>query len=727
MKLFSRVKKALRGDVAPRAAAQEVARRAKETLEQRRERARLDELNHQPARLREDFARIRASDLLAHFRSRVRPKFFPGLADAKRSAELQEELFGDETSELIARAHRIVDEHCWPLLGFGEKCFGTHASGMQPARGVRTDKDEIQWNRDPLSGFDWPLDYHADIALIRNDGSDARVVWELNRLSHAITLGRAYAITDDERFTEEFLRQLGSWRARNPVGRGVNWNCAMEVSLRAMNLLMALALLLRSPRLDEFALKDLLQMFDQHGAHIRRNLEVSHIANSNHYLCDVAGLLWLGVMLPELEAADEWRRFGLRELLAEMDKQILPDGADYEASTGYHRLKAEAFLYSFSLCHLNGIDIEERYWTKLRGMIEYMRAYLRPDGRAPLIGDSDGGRILPIADRAADDHEYVVALGAAVFQDSKFKILNSKTPEEILWILGEHGVTDFHRVRPAAGPASSDFPNAGIYVLRDRDLYLLFNCSDSGMNGRGAHGHNDALSIEVSAGGVPFIVDPGSYVYTANLRERHLFRSTAYHSTVQVDGEEQNSIDEGVPFVIGNEARPRVLQCEIGSEVEVIAAEHDGYRRLASAVTHRRTIRFDKTKRFWEIEDELIGEGTHDLAFRFHVAPELDAAKVDDEAIELVHPGSGTRLLIKCQQPDRQGRPVSLPLPELEPQYSSTDYGAKGESVSVCWKITTTLPFGFRFLLIPICAGEDQEERLKLVSEPARKQGQLSH
>src|ERR1043166_6655878 len=326
MKLFSRVKKALRGDVAPRAAAQEVARRAKETLEQRRERARLDELNEQPARLREEFARVRASDLLAHFRSRVRPKFFPGFADSKQTADLQRQLFPHETDDLIARANRIVEEHCWPLLGFGEKCFG---------------KEEIQWNRDPLSGSDWPLDYHADIELIRNDGSDARVIWELNRLSHLVTLGRAYAVTNDERFSAEFLKQLGSWRTQNPVGRGINWSCAMEIALRAMNLLAAFTLFLRSPQLDEIALKEQLQMFDQHGAHIQRNLEFSHIATSNHYLCDVAGLLWLGVMLPELEAASEWREFGLRELLAEMNKQILPDGADWEASTGYHRLKAE--------------------------------------------------------------------------------------------------------------------------------------------------------------------------------------------------------------------------------------------------------------------------------------------------------------------------------------------------------------------------------------------------
>ncbi|HMH43206.1 MAG TPA: alginate lyase family protein, partial [Pyrinomonadaceae bacterium] len=525
MKLISTTRRMLRGEVSPRLAALEAARRVRVLNERRRERGQLAELDLQAARLREEFARIRASDLLAHFRSRVKPKFLPGFQDAARSAELQQKLFRQPTAQLIDQARRIVKEHCWPLLGFGEKCFG---------------KEAIEWNRDPLSGFSWPLDYHADINLIRHDGSDARVVWELNRLSHFITLGRAYAVTSDDTFSKEFFQQLNDWRAQNPTARGVNWNCAMEVALRAINLLAAFQLFLRAPEMDDLALKEFLKLFDQHGAHIRRNLEFSHIASSNHYLADVVGLLWLGVMLPELQSASEWREFGLRELLREMDQQLLADGADNEASTGYHRLKAEIFLYSFVLCHLNGIDIDEKYWSKLRAMIDYVRAYSRPDGYAPLLGDSDSGQFLPIVRRRGDDHSYLLAVGAAVFQEPRFKVAQSSAPEELLWILGEDGVRDYEALRQSHALTSQAFPDAGTYVLRDDDLYLLFNASESGINGRGSHGHNDALSIEVSAGDAAFIVDPGSYIYTSNLPERHVFRSTAYHSTVQVDGQEQN-------------------------------------------------------------------------------------------------------------------------------------------------------------------------------------------
>ena len=692
MSIISKIKRMLRGEVDARTAAQETVRRLRGAQELKYERAQLDQLNRQPARLRAEFAGRSPAELLEHFRSRQTPEFFPGFTEAQVTARWQQELFPVETSELLIQATRIADEHCWPLLGFGEKCFGV---------------EDVKWNRDPLSGFDWPDAFHADINLIRNDGSDARVVWELNRLSHFVTLGRAYSITNNEKFTSEFFRQLAGWREQNPLGRGLNWNCAMEVALRAMNLLAAFELFLRAPAMDEAALLELLKMFDQHGAHIRRNLEFSHIATSNHYLADVTGLLWLGVMLPELEAASEWREFGLRELLQELDKQTLPDGADYEAATGYHRLKLELFLYSFVLSHLNGIQIPEQFWTKVRGMVEYLRAYLRPDGLAPLIGDTDSGQLLPIVRRSGDDHGYLLALGAAVFQEPRFKVSDQRLPEELLWILGEQGVRDYRALPSGENPQSQAFPDAGTYVLRQDDLYLLFNASSSGVKGRGSHGHNDALSIEVSAGGTAFIVDPGTYLYTADLHQRHLFRSAAYHSTVEVDGVEQNTTDEQAPFIIGNEAQPRMLGWESGVEKDVVTAEHGGYQRLPAPVTHRRTVTFHKRDRLWLIADDISGQGEHELAFRFHLSPGIETTVRPDGSIEACDKITSARLLIVPR-----GITVQA---ELEERSSSRDYGAKQPSVSACWRLRTVLPFTAYFGIVPIATGENVGERIALV------------
>ena len=276
------------------------------------------------------------------------------------------------------------------------------------------------------------------------------------------------------------------------------------------------------------------------------------------------GLLWLGLLLAELRDAAV-AQLWFEQMLLEMDKQVLADGADFEASTGYHRFVTELFLYSFVLCRDNNVEIEESYWSRLHQMLVYVRAYLRPDGFAPLIGDTDSGQVLPVVRRRADDHAYLLDIGAKVFNDPTLD--------------SEYAV-------------SQAFPHAGIYIMRDRDLYLCFNASGAGINGRGSHGHNDVLSIEVSAGGRAFIVDPGTYVYSADLAKRHEFRSTAYHSTVQIDGLEQNTIRVDTPFVIGNEAKPRVLEWKTSDDFDKVVAEHYGY-----SVTHRRTVTFDKRER----------------------------------------------------------------------------------------------------------------------------------
>jgi uncharacterized heparinase superfamily protein len=463
-----------------------------------------------------------------------------------------------------------------------------------------------------------------------------RVLWELNRLGHFLPVACAYAATHDERYSAEFFTQLETWAEQNPYAHGPNWTCAMEVALRAMNLVVAFEFFRHSPQLGADFLAFFLKLLQQHGNYIRRNLEFSYIATSNHYLSDVVGLLWVGLLLPELRDAEEWRQFGLRQMLIEMDKQVLADGADFEASTGYHRFVTELVLYSFMLCRANNIEIEQRYWSRLDQMLNYVRAYLRPDGFAPLIGDTDSGQVLPVVRRRADDHAYILNL--------------LKSDEQPL--------------------VSQSFPHAGTYIMRHADLYLCFNVSDAGINGRGSHGHNDVLSIEVSAGERAFIVDPGTYVYSADLAKRHEFRSTAYHSTVQIDGLEQNTIRVDTPFVIGNEAKPRVLEWKTSDDFDKVVGEHYGY-----PVIHRRTVTFDKRGRFWLIDDEFIGEGEHVYEARFHFAPGLD---VSVKAVSVEAGGLTVALLNSDVQP------------VLEKSSASIDYGQVSDTMSACWKITGT-------------------------------------
>jgi len=691
--IIDRLRRAFRGGVTPRDAALEAVRLGRARLASRRERARLAETEGRllPARLRPEFARLAPGELLAHFRAPRDARLPRGFEQAAglESSSPPEVSRAPGRDETVGEAEDILRAGRWPLLGLGALDFGA----------------DVDWLRDPLSGARWPLEYHADVRLARGDGSDVRVLWELNRLAHLSTLARAYAFTRDARFAAGCFRQLRSWRAQNPLGFGPNWACAMEVALRAVNLLAAFRLL--APALDPETLSFVLALLDEHAAHVRRNLEFSHVRTSNHYLTDVAGLFWVGVCLPELEDAGGWRAWAASELPREMERQVLEDGADWEASTGYHRYVSELFLCSFVLARENGIDFGERYRLRLRSMLEYSRAVLRPDGRAPLVGDADGGRFLPLSQRAADEHAYLLSVGAVVFDEPRFKV-TPEAPPELFWLSGTEGVRRHGAMPEAPAPGSQAFRHAGTYVLRAGDDYLLLNASGAGLGGRGSHAHNDALGVEVSAGGACFVRDPGTFVYTADLGERHRFRSTAYHSTVEVDGREQNSVGEQLPFVIGDEARPRLVRWEDDESHTLAAAEHSGYAGSpAGAVTHRRSVFFDKRARFWLIEDALEGRGRHAFRFRFHLAPGAGARVRADHAVEVCDRIKAARLFILA--------PEGFGAPSLEPRHSSRDYGAKEESVALCWTVEAGAPLAARWLLVPVHAGERADERLALI------------
>jgi len=193
------------------------------------------------------------------------------------------------------------------------------------------------------------------------------------------------------------------------------------------------------------------------------------------------------------------------------------------------------------------------------------------------------------------------------------------------------------------------------------------------------------------------------------VRQRNLFRSTASHSTVQIDETEQNSIEEQTPFLIGDEARARILEWQTDDARDTVVAEHDGYRRFSQPVTHRRAVRFDKRKRFWLVEDSFSGQGEHEFAFRFHLAPGLKSKLRTDSIVEIRDEKNGARLFISARGLEAE--------PQFESRFSSRDYGEKQPSHSVCWRKSGATNLKAEFTLIPARAGEDERERLAILSE----------
>ena len=115
-------------------------------------------------------------------------------------------------------------------------------------------------------------------------------------------------------------------------------------------------------------------------------------------------------------------------------------------------------------------------------------------------------------------------------------------------------------------------------------------CGDVGLRGLGCHAHNDALSFELSLGEQPLIVDPGTFVYTPDPAERNRFRSTGWHSTLQVGEEEQNELRSDYLFLMDDRARAHAIEWTPGTDGRaVFAGRHVGF----PGATHERRFEFD--------------------------------------------------------------------------------------------------------------------------------------
>ncbi|HLF94134.1 MAG TPA: alginate lyase family protein, partial [Planctomycetota bacterium] len=479
------------------------------------------------------------------------------------------------------------------------------------------------WHVDFKSGKRWDrARYSLEIVQIPDRGYDNKVPWELCRLQHLPTLGIGSALCGDPGLRERALSHIASFVAENPVYRGINWNCTMDVAIRAAQILAAEGYL-RGAGDDRFW-AELLKSLLLHARFVLENLEDGPV-RGNHYLSNLAGLFLCGLGLPEFREAPGWMEFAQERLVSEMQRQVTGDGLDYEASLSYHALVTEMFLFPALLASEKGTSFSRPYMERLEKMLEAVSILIRPDGTLPQIGDNDDGRFLIVSQyhRPRRDWRSLLALGAYLYRRADWLALAGDAWVEGAWVLGE----SFLRWRKslpapaaAAGFRCHAFPEAGIYQLGAGNIQMVVDAGSVGQRDNGSHAHNDTLAFDLFAFGREVLPDRGTGSYTPDLSLRNRFRSTGAHNTLQVDGEEMNAFPDE-PFRLIPSDSPRVLRWRLGETYAYLRAEHVGFRRLPAAVVHVRSILFDHRKGSFQIEDRLEGRGRHRFRASFHLAP----------------------------------------------------------------------------------------------------------
>ncbi|HEV7682860.1 MAG TPA: heparinase II/III family protein [Pyrinomonadaceae bacterium] len=553
-------------------------------------------------------ARIFASglNLLEHFRSRKGPAFFASFDQPDDVVAMLRKRWPAAEAQIIAEANRIVAGR-FDLLGFKDLSFG----------------NPIDWQLEPVSGKSTPAIHWSRLDYLNPEvAGDKKITWELNRHQHFLKLGQAYWLTKDEKYSKAFVTQLNSWMDQNPPKLGINWSSSLEVAFRSISWLWAFHYFKTSPALDSQTFTRAIKFLYLNARHLETYLS-TYFSPNTHLTGEALGLFYLGMLLPEFKDSERWRETGKSILVEQLQRQVKADGVYFEQSSYYHRYTTGFYTHFLILARANQKRLSGVVEEKLAALLDHLMFITRPDGTTPLFGDDDGGRLLSLDRRPVNDFRAALATGAALFGRADYKFVAGKLSEETLWLLGPTGAHMFDEIK-AEEPAaqSKEFPDGGYYVMRDgwhaKANYLLFDCGPHGTDNCG-HAHADALAIELTVAGRPVLVDPGTLTYTGSQETRDLFRHSSAHNTLLVDGE-SSSLPAG-PFSWKTIASCEPLNWISERRFDYVEGRHDGYERLSEPATHTRSILFLKND-YWLIRDRLSSVGRHNLALRFHCAPE---------------------------------------------------------------------------------------------------------
>lgn len=288
------------------------------------------------------------------------------------------------------------------------------------------------------------------------------------------------------------------WIRRHPApldscgGAGPAWE-TLSTAWRLREWLGLGAVMWSSPAFGDRTRSLMLRSIWEHARHL-----MDHRGHpTNWAMVEAAALALAGLRLAGFAEAASWARSGLARLAREVPRQFWPDGVHFELSPLYQAVCLEALLEVREAVLAAGQAFPPVMEEALDRGLGYLAALRRPDGTWPALNDSWG-------------------------MDGSYGAL--------LELSGRRPVR-----------AGGLFPHGGVCVLGDGaggpgGDRLLLRAGPAGA----AHAHDDALSLDVSLGGRPFLVDPGISVYDPGPLADH-YRSVRAHSMPWVEGWERRA------------------------------------------------------------------------------------------------------------------------------------------------------------------------------------------
>ena len=505
-----------------------------------------------------------------------------------------------------------------------------------------------RWHTDPVSEKTWPSETFCHHIPYRTaEVRDIKDVWEVARLQHLIPLAALSKYKDNQELKLLCKTEILSFIKHNPPYKGVHWSSGIELALRLISL-MAVVSFIGEDSFSEAEKETLQSSLAAHGFWLYRYPSKYSSAN-NHLVAEAAGLYLLGTLAPHLGHAETWAAYGRQILIQEAEKQIYADGMGAEQSPTYTAFIIELFLLCRQVGEANK-PFPKSLTTRLTAAAHALAALTDSAGHQPKIGDDDEGRVFKNDTEYEDHyptnilHSLTTALGLPPL------IQAPVTPHlrNLFLTRGQSLQASTSLPLPSSMSQHLHFPQGGLTTHRNTfgktEGLMVMDHGPLGYLSIAAHGHADALSLWLHAGGHPVLIDTGTYLYTSGKQDRDHFRSTAAHNTLTIGGESQ-SIPAG-PFNWSHQAKSHVVRQTQTS----LSAAHTGYKKRFGLI-HRRTLTL-QTKGY-NITDELHGKPRNPhlpVTARLHLHPALHITQKNPTTIHLTTP-AGCQVVLQTSLP----------------------------------------------------------------------------
>lgn len=552
---------------------------------------------------------------------------------------------------------------------------------------IKISKTEQQWADDALKhtffvhkGYQPSFNYGEDINWQYWPVKDNELRWQLHRHKWFTPMGKAYRVSGDEKYAEEWAKQYIDWIKKNPLvkidkseyemaddklkGDAENVRFAwrpLEVSNRLQDQTSQFQLFLPSPSFTPEFLTEFLVNYHKHAVHILNN----YSDQGNHLLFEAQRMIYAGAFFPEFKDAQTWRKSGIDILNREINVQVYPDGGQFELDPHYHLAAINIFCKALRIADMNGFrnEFPQSYLDTVENMIVFYMNISFPDYTNPCFSDA----------KLTTKREMI----------KNYKDWSKLFPENkaILYFATEGKKGEL----PAY--LSKGFLKSGFFVFRNSwgtdATQMVVKAGPKGF----WHCQPDNGTFELWFNGKNLFADSGSYVYAGKgevMEWRNWFRQTRVHNTLTLSDKNLET----------TESVTKLWQPE--GNVQTLVTENPSYKNLK----HRRSV-FFVDNAYFVIVDEAVGSAKGVVNLHYQM-PKGKIANSREDMTFVTQFKNGSNMKLQCFGPD--GTTM-----KKEEGWMSTAYRKKAKRMNVSFNVRKEGEDAVRYITV-ICPVKDSAD-----------------